>query len=197
MSKKYFVKYHLLCQILVLCLVSFCTGCTGSSAFMRPAQNLMQPTEDMALVRFMRPSGFGFAINFNILDGEKVIGNSVAKSQFDYFAEPGKHLFISTAENKVFLEANLEAGKTYYVLLRVYSGVWRARVAFVPVNRGSEYWDQVGDYENTLKITAPDRVALLRWQDANKLKIDKIILAYETKWKQIETWPKLNPDDGR
>ena len=40
----------------------------------------------------------------NMLDGKKVIGNSVAMSQFDYLAEPGKHLFIATAENKVFLE---------------------------------------------------------------------------------------------
>ena len=93
----------------VLCL----TSCAGSSAYMRSSSVLLNPTSDKALVRFMRLS---LGPNFNMLDGEKVIGNSVAKSQFDYLADPGKHLFIATSENKSFLEADLEAGKTYYVI---------------------------------------------------------------------------------
>ena len=80
--------------------------------------NLKRSTEEKALVRFMRPSGYGYAVNFNMLDDKKVIGNSVAKSQFDYVTTPGKHLFVAaTSENKVFLEADLEAGKTYYGLV--------------------------------------------------------------------------------
>ena len=137
--------------VFVLLTLVFCTGCAGHSMYMRPAQALLQPTEDKALVRFMRPSGFGMAVNFNMLDSEKVIGNSVAMSQFDYLTEPGKHLFISTAENKVFLEADLEAGKTYYVITRIYPGAWYARVAFVAVNRESKYWDKVNEWEEKLK----------------------------------------------
>jgi hypothetical protein len=197
MPKKHSLRHGLLYKVTLVCVALFCSGCAGSSAFMRPTQSLMQPTEDMALIRFMRPSGFGFAINFNMLDGDEVIGNSVAKSQFDYLATPGKHVFIATAENKAFLEADLEAGKTYYVLMRIYPGAWYARVAFVPVNKGSEYWDQVKSYENTLRITTPDRVALQKWQDSNKLKIDKLLTAYETEWTHAKDWPKLNREDGR
>ena len=97
--------------VLLVSISVFIISCAGSSSYMKPSQGLLAPTNDKALVRFMRPSGFGFAINFNIWDGEKVIGNSVAKSQFDYLADPGKHLFVAVAENKVFLEADLEAGK--------------------------------------------------------------------------------------
>ncbi len=184
-------------MVFVLVALLFCVGCAGRSAYMIPTAVLLEPTEDKALVRFMRPSGYGFAINFNILDGEKVIGNSVAKSQFDYLTEPGKHLFIAIAENKVFLEADLEAGKTYYVFTRIYTGAWKARVAFIAVNRGSEYWDQVRTFENSLRKLSPDTTVLKKWEDANKAKIEKLVSQYETKWKNAYQWPKLAPEDGR
>ena len=173
------------------------TSCAGSSKYMNPSDSILSPSSDKAVVRFMRPSGFGFAINFNVLDGEKVIGNSVAKSQFDYIADPGKHLFLATAENKVFLEADLEAGKTYYVITRVYPGAWYARVAFAAVNKGSEHWDHVLEYEKTLNKLRPNQNLLKQWEDANKPKIVTLLDEYETTWKDKYDWEKLNPEDGR
>ncbi|MFQ5901460.1 MAG: hypothetical protein ACE5IH_07890 [Thermodesulfobacteriota bacterium] len=164
---------------------------------MRPAQTLLNPTEGKALVRFMRPSGVGYAVNFNVLDGEKVIGNSVAKSQFDYLTDPGKHLFIATAENKAFVEAKLEAGKVYYILTQVKMGAWRARVGLIAVNKGSVFWDKVEAYENVLVKLEPDVTLLKKWEEANKEKIKKLISDYETVWKDKYEWPKLTPEDGR
>jgi len=190
-----FLKFRL--WFLLLCIAVFSMSCAGSSSYMKPSQGLLAPTNDKALVRFMRPSGFGFAINFNIWDGEKVIGNSVAKSQFDYLADPGKHLFVAVAENKVFLEADLEAGKTYYILTQVRMGAWKARVGFVSVNKGSEYWDKVKEYEKELNKLEPDKEVLKKWEDENKSKIKEVLSQYETTWKTSEQWPKLNPEDGR
>jgi len=190
-------RFSYLCRASIVSVLIFCAGCAGSSAYMRSAQTLLHPTADKALVRFMRPSGYGFAINFNILDGEEVIGNCVAKSQFDYLTEPGKHLFIATAENKAFLEADLEAGKTYYVLTRVYMGAWRARVSLVAVNRDSEFWNKVEEYETALKRTEPDKAALKKWENANKPKIKELVRGYEAKWKSTHQWPTLRPGDGR
>ena len=148
-------------------------------------------------MRFMRPSALGNAINFNIWDGEKVIGNSVAKGQFDYLADPGKHLFVAVAENKTFLDAELEAGKIYYILTQVKMGMWKARVGLVPVTKGSEYWDKVLEYEKELNKFQPD-VALLRiWEDSNKDKIKSVLSEYETKLKTEEQWPKLSVGDDR
>ena len=183
--------------VFVIFALIFCSGCAGSSMYMKSTKTLLQPTQDKALVRFMRPSGFGFAINFNMLDGENVIGNSVAMSQFSYLADPGKHLFIATAENKVFLEADLEAGKTYYVITRIYPGVWFARVAFIAVTKGSEYWDKVRDWETSLKIIEPDKVSLKKWEDGHTVQIKELVSQYDTKWKNTYQWPVLRPDDGR
>ena len=157
----------------------------------------MNPTGGKAVVRFMRPSGFGYAINFNIWDGEKVIGNSVAKSQFDYLADPGKHLFVAVAENQAFLEAELESGKTYYILTQVKMGAWKARVGLIAVNSGSKFWDKVMEYENTLIKLQPDTVVLKNWENANKPKIQAVLTRYETEWKKSYDWPKLKPEDGR
>ncbi|MFQ5586377.1 MAG: hypothetical protein ACE5GF_06110, partial [Thermodesulfobacteriota bacterium] len=181
----------------LLVLVLFVTSCAGSSKFMRPTQSLLSPSEDKALVRIMRPSGLGFAVNFNILDGEKVIGNSVAKSQFDYLTEPGRHLFIAIAENNAFVEADLEGGKTYYLITQVKMGAWKARVGLIPVTKGSEFWNKVKEYENVLKRLEPDTVVLKNWEEANKAKINRVISQYETVWKDKHDWPTLSPKDGR
>lgn len=183
--------------LFLLFVAVFCVSCAGKSSYMRPTQNLLSPPEDKALVRIMRPSGFGSAVNFNILDGEKVIGNSVAKSQFDYLAEPGKHLFIATAENKAFLEAELEEGKTYYILTQVKMGVWKARVGLIAVNKDSEFWNQVLEYECTLQMLEPDTDALKAWEDHNKAKIKKVLDMYESEWKNNPEVPVLRPEDGR
>ena len=184
--------------IFLLCITAFIISCGGpSSPYMKPSQGILAPSNDKALVRFMRPSGLGYAINFNIWDGDKVIGNSVAKAQFDYLADPGKHLFVAVAENKVFLEANLEPGKTYYIITRVYMGLWKARVAFLAINKGSEFWDKVKGYENELNKLEPNTESLKKWEDENKSIIKEVLSEYATKWKTAEQWPKLNPGDGR
>lgn len=164
---------------------------------MKPSVSQVVPTQDKALVRFMRPSGMGYAVNFNLLDGTKVIGNSVAKSQFDYLADPGHHLFVSIAENKVFLEADLAPEKVYYIITRIYPGWWRARVAFEAVTRGSEYWDAVLQYEKELQRLEPDEANLRVWQDAHREEIQALLSAYESEFKAKYNWPKLSPNDGR
>ncbi len=192
-SRKRAIVYGL--ALLLACLTL--SSCVGSSEYMKSSVSSIVLTQDKALVRFMRPSGMGFAVNFNLLDGSQVIGNSVAKSQFDYLAEPGHHLFISTAENKVFLEADLAPGKVYYIITRVYPGAWRARVAFVAVTRGSQYWDAVLQYEDELQKLEPDISKLRTWQDAHQQEISQLLSAYETEYKAKYEWPKLSQDDGR
>ncbi len=184
-------------MLFMLSIAILCVSCTGTSKFMKPSETMLTPTTEKALVRFMRPSGMGYAINFNIWDSENVIGNSVSKSQFDYLVDPGKHLFVAVAENKVFLEAELQAGKTYYIITRIYPGVWKARVAFIAVNRGSEFWDKVADYEKELNKLQPDTVLLKEWEAGNKSKIKELLSQYEITFKKSEQWPKLGPEDGR
>lgn len=99
------------CLILGL-LFLFLTGCAGSSGYMVKATPTEGPAQGKAMVYFMRPSGMGFAINFQIWDGTYFVGLSQAKSYFAYQCDPGKHLFLGIAENKAAIEADLNAGKS-------------------------------------------------------------------------------------
>jgi len=164
---------------------------------MKPSTSVLTPTAEKALVRFMRPSGMGFAIEFNLFDGEELIGNIVAKSQIDYVADPGRHVCMSTAENKVFLDADLAPGRLCYIITRISPGVWRARVAFIAVTRGSEYWESVLQYEQELQKLEPDEAKLKAWEESNKEQIRALLSAYETDFKQRYDWPKLTSGDGR
>jgi len=158
-----------------------------------PIQGL---SPDKALVYFMRPSGFGFGINFQIWDGNTFIGLSQAKSYFGYECNPGTHLFIGMAENKTGIEAELEAGKTYYVLTQVRMGGWRARMAFIPVTRGSEFWNVVETYKIKLKSIEPKEEMLIEWEEKKKAKVEEIIaFLYTAEGKQYRE--KLNREDGR
>jgi len=180
-------RKRLLCLMVVLLFLSSCAG----TSYMRTTETQLKPTKDKALVRFMRLSAFiGSALADNILDGEKVIGNLVLRSQFDYHADPGKHLFVrARAQYKSFLEADLEEGKTYYVIAGTSN--------LIPVNRESKLWNKVLKYEKTLKILEPDMTAIQKWEEVNRHKIKKVISGYETVWKDKKQWPKLNPEDGR
>ena len=150
-------------KTLLLVAPIFIIGCAGSSKYMVKATPAQELSASKALVYFMRPSGFGFAINFQIWEGYKLIGLSQAKSYFAYQCEPGKHLFIGRAENKRALEADLEAGKSYYIITQVKMGGWKARMAFIPVNRDSEYWDKVELYKKKLNFIVPNEEEIGKW----------------------------------
>ena len=171
-------------------------GCAGSSKYMVKSTPIAGPSPDKALVYFMRPSGFGFAINFQIWDGDHFIGLSQAKSYFAYQCDPGKHLFIGMAENKRGVEAYLEAGKSYYIITPVRMGGWRARMAFIPVTRGSEFWDKVEQYKAELNFVMPKQEEVVQWEATKKSEVQEIISYLETAEGRQYVVP-LGKEDGR
>jgi hypothetical protein len=163
---------------------------------MVPATPPQGVTPGKALIYFMRPSGMGFAINFQIWDGDYFVGLSQAKSYFAYECDAGKHLFMGIAENKLALDADLEAGKAYYVGTNVRMGAFRARLDFTPVTRGSEWWDKVDGFKKELNFIAVKEEERAKWEAEKKAEAQKYIAFFMTE----EGKPyvrKLNKEDGR
>ena len=184
-------------QRLVMVVVAILfVGCAGSSKYMTKATPIEGPPPGKALVYFMRPSGLGFAINFQIWDGEHFIGLSQAKSYFAYPCEPGKHLFIGMAENKRGIEADLVAGKSYYVITQVKMGAWRARMGFIPVNPESEFWDVVETYKNSLNFISPKEEMLAAWENKKQNEVLEVI-SYLNTPEGRNYIVSLNRDAGR
>ena len=76
-------------------------------------------------------------INFALFDGEQVIGRINGMKYMRYDCDPGKHLFWARSENKSFVEAELEPGKTYLIDVIPQMGGIKAGVALMPVDKSN------------------------------------------------------------
>jgi len=107
------------------------------SASVTMTAQAQQQDQGMATVVFMRPSTFGGMIKssvFDITSGENdVIGILSSEQKLSYRVSSGEHMFMVIGENAGFMQAELEAGKTYYCLVRVKMGAWKARFALEPI----------------------------------------------------------------
>lgn len=97
------------------------------------AQGFTPPSEGKAVVYFTRVTSFGALIGFDFFDGDRFIGDFAGRKYLRYECDPGDHLFWASSENKAFMTAKLEAGKSYVVIVDVIMGIGTARVGLAPV----------------------------------------------------------------
>ena len=143
----------------VLVLILFVSGC-GSSMMLK-AKPMTVPENNDVVVTFFRPSVFGGAIKFGLWDNENFIGILTARSYVQYKTYPGEHLFIARGENWSYVKADLEPGKQYFILGKVFPGVWKARIGLDPVNKNDDISQkQIDSWLNGLTPTAviPEKV---------------------------------------
>ena len=98
------------------------------------AQDMEPAPTDKAVIYFTRTSSLGFAINFSYFDSTTVIGVFNGPKYIRYECEPGKHLFWARSENRDFVEAEVEAGKIYFIEALVKMGAVKAGVELEPVD---------------------------------------------------------------
>ena len=118
----------------LLCVSLFLLGGCASS-MMQPVARLEAPAPSDALVTFLRPSYFGGAIQFSVWDSDRFVGILEPGSYLQVLLPPGEHIFLAHAENWSYVHAELEAGRQYFILAKVFPGIWRARVAYDPIRR--------------------------------------------------------------
>ncbi len=158
--------------LILIGLVIMCFGCTfpGHSSYMltQKAPPPDVPASGNALIYFMRPAGYGYGIHFPIYHEKDLIGLSQAKSYFTYECKPGRHRFLGMAENKFGLKAELGPDKTYFVLTKAHTGKTKARIEIIPVTPGSQWWDLVDSYKESLIHTIADPAALQSWMAGHR-----------------------------
>ena len=187
----------------VILLLLMTIGCAGTSKYMQDVADpgiSYAPAADEAIVVFMRPSTFAFAIDSGVFDvtAEKndVIGIVSAKKKMAYRTRPGKHLFMVTGENADFMRADLQAGKTYYALVTPRMGAWKARFSLTAVNNGVEP-DKLNEWINACSWVETSE-ATRQWAKENAGSIQRKREGYIDKWmaKPDEGKPTLAPEDG-
>jgi len=121
------MKKLILFIAIVLLKGTFCDG-----------QVIAPAPADKAVVYFIRYSSLGFAINFSYYDSTKLIGKFNGPKYTRYECEPGAHLFWARSENRDFIEADLEAGRIYFIEAVPQMGGIKAGVQLRPVDYADE-----------------------------------------------------------
>ena len=187
----------------VVVLLLAVAGCAGRSKYMQDVpegQADYVPEPGRTLVIFMRPSGFGFAIQssvFDITDGEpEFLGIVSAKTKIAHNADPGEHRYMVIGENASFLEADLLADRTYYSLVTPRMGVWKARFSLKPVHKFdltsaefTQWYDGTRWVENT--------PSSLTWAQEHMDGIKRKQEKYLPEWLIRTDKRALLPNDGR
>ena len=170
-------------------------------------QNPM-PEEGKALVVFMRPSSYGGMIASSVYlapdDSTTFFGIVRPKEKIAVQMDPGTHRFMVIAENADFMDAHLEAGKTYYVLISPRMGMWKARFSLFPLHKTGtdEYNLQSADFRKWVEKTEYIEIAPAgqRWYDENKADIEDKKKDYLVKWNKMADKDRaelvLHAEDG-
>lgn len=108
------------------------------TALLSSAQDIKPAPADKAAVYFVRTSALGFAINFSFYDSTRFLGKFSGTNYFRYECEPGSHLFWARSENRDFVEADLEAGKIYFLEVVPQMGAIKAGVKIYPIDPSDE-----------------------------------------------------------
>ena len=126
-------RFRIMAECFMVLVFLTLAGC--ASSMMQPADRQPAPTSSEALVTFLRPSYFGGAIQFGVWDGDRFVGILEPGSYIQVLLPEGEHVFLSQAENWSYVHADLEAGRQYFILAKVFPGIWKARVAYDPIRR--------------------------------------------------------------
>lgn len=121
-----------------------------------------------------------------------------------YQAEPGVHRFMVIAENADFVDATLEAGKTYYILVSPRMGAWKARFSLLPIHPDAkaEYNTQSADFKKWMASTSVVEAteSNTAWYEKNKASIEAKKADYLRKWTVMLPQDKavltINAEDG-
>ncbi len=108
-------------------------------------QAIDKPSEGKSLVYILK-TGAGVLINFRIYDKDIFLGSVASGKYLVYECEPGQHLFWAGAENRDYVEANLEPNAVYVINAEGQMGAFVAGVNLKPLNP-NEYKDKKVFYQ--------------------------------------------------
>jgi hypothetical protein len=130
---------------MAMLLALLASGCASAARYMteiKPPQRI-QATPDRAVVVFVRPSKFAFAVSANVLDENgRFLGDSPAKGHFAAYVPPGRHTFVVWAENTDALVADLAPGRICFVEVYATPGAFSAQMHLKAIKPSLPNWAQ-------------------------------------------------------
>jgi hypothetical protein len=157
------------------------------------------PAADEAVIVFARPEGSAFegqASVFEIEDEKPavLIGILASMKKLAHRTTPGRHVFMAIGENADFINANLDGGKLYYVLV-MPEGMGK-KFSLQPVRAGEHEQIAPRLAQTSWVVTTPDSLA---WARDNIDSIETKRTRHYGSWRRKPSFERLAlfPDDGR
>ena len=179
---KYFAVY--LCFILTL--ISFKEVSSQEELLNR---------KNLATVYFVRVANYAQHAQFMIFENENLININEGINWFKYECEPGDYLFwITNRKYSDFVEASLEAGESYMLMIDVRIGYGKASTRLRPKKPGDEGYDRGLELiKNTLQSQTSAEDLGYKVKNLNKRNIiEKQLEYYKTDWKFPTNYIKLD-----
>ena len=175
------------------------TGCGSSLMNTLPRGTSYSPGSDQALIIFMRPGRIAGRVRSAVLDATgseyKMVGFLTGRTRVAYKTAPGKLLFMISGRTAEFLEAEVEAGKTYFALIRAIQIPFvGTKFLFDPVDQEQAALPKFAEWKRISRFVknTPQSIEWAR-KSESRLKIQQD-RSYE-KWKS-KGHAGLTPRDG-
>jgi hypothetical protein len=142
---------------------------------------------------------------YDVTGGKTTFGGIVStKTRVSMHVPAGEHLFMVVAENADFMNATLDAGKSYYVLVKPRMGMWKARFSLIPIHRdpSAKYNLDSADFTKWKSASQPveKTPAADAWYAQHHADIEAKRLDYMQKWDRMLPQDKavltLHAEDG-
>ena len=147
------------------------------------AQSEVEKTDNKATVYIVRTKSMGSAINFKYFIDDQYIGKWKYGKYMKLELEAGDYLIWAKSENKSFLEAHLDGGKTYVINALPKMGGFKAAVELKAVNNQDEKeMAKVKKYLTTKKLVGFDCDEIKAGQAELSDFIAKSLLDYKENW---------------
>jgi len=110
-----------------------------------------EPQEGHALVYVFRPATMGAAIKTWAFVDDDLMMVSKPKAYSFAHVTPGKHLFWTKSENTSAMQLEVEAGKTYYLQVKIKMGFGKARAKILQIDEAEaqKYFEKCSYVEAT------------------------------------------------
>ncbi len=159
------------------------------------SQGFQAPADGKAVVYFTRVTVYGKPTSFEFFHQDQYIGVFKGSQYMRYECDPGTQLFWASSENKEFITAELEAGKTYIVMVDVIMGVMKAHVGLTPISANNmEKFERAKGLilKKEPTVTPEEKIAKMNKKLAKF--ITQKLEMYESTWKNEKNFKHLSAD---
>ncbi len=175
-------------SVVIVSLIAF-SGCAGDYMVTVPDNKIQKPSDDKATIVFMRSSFISSAITaslFEVNDGKLTfIGFLPNASKIAHKTSAGKKVYMAYGFAADFMIADVEAGKTYYSIVRPNWGTGGFAPTPVRIDGTTDYNTGIPAFQDWLNGTEllEPKPNINEWYEERK---DKFLGIYTDYWSRFQ-----------